>query len=194
MIPLKVQVVKEDGRVEHKLGGSATCVIPTHAKGGISNLVRLLVMRGKFEELSLCEAHMVELTFFGPAYEGVYMDGGIRDSALFKLVDTLGEAIDTLLPHDTLLEYGAIQFSRNEVYIINVLHDDWYLLGVNKFQLSLGTWQAETKKISGTTADWRRWRGLYHLSFVEGWLLMHSHHPLSLEALIASLGVRFLVK
>lgn len=69
--PLKAQVREEDGIAEHTLGGSATCVIPTHIEGGISNLVRLLVMRGKFEELSLCETHMVELTFFGPAYEGV---------------------------------------------------------------------------------------------------------------------------
>lgn len=36
------------------------------------------------------------------------MDGGIRDLTLFKHVDTLGEAIVTLLPHDTLLEYEAI--------------------------------------------------------------------------------------
>ncbi|GLJ40919.1 hypothetical protein SUGI_0846520 [Cryptomeria japonica] len=78
-----------------------------------------LFIHGEFEELSLLEDFMVDLTFSGPAYEGVYMDEGIGDSPWFKRVDILGEAIDTLLPHDTLSECGAAHFSGFEVCMIN---------------------------------------------------------------------------
>ncbi|GLJ31588.1 hypothetical protein SUGI_0633970 [Cryptomeria japonica] len=104
--PLKAQIIEE----ERTLGRSATSVKPTHVEGGKSDLIGLLAIRGKFEELSLLEAHMVKLTFFGPAYERAYMDGVIGDSALFKHVDTPGKTTVTLLPHDTLLEYGTVLF------------------------------------------------------------------------------------
>lgn len=61
--------------IEHKPGGLATNVIPTHIEGEIIDLdlVEPLDIRGEFEGLSLLEAHMVGLTFFGPAYERVYI-------------------------------------------------------------------------------------------------------------------------
>ncbi|GLJ33428.1 hypothetical protein SUGI_0672680 [Cryptomeria japonica] len=94
--PLKDENIDEDEIVEHALGGSVTSVIPTHVEGNISKLVvGPLFIRGEFEELSLLEDFMVELTFSGPAYEVVYMDEGIGDSPWFKHEDILGEAIDT---------------------------------------------------------------------------------------------------
>lgn len=80
-------------------------------------MVEALDVCGEFEGLSLLEAHQVELTSFGPAYEGVYMDGGIADLGLFEHVDTLGEAIDTLFPHDALSKYGADLLLGYEVCI-----------------------------------------------------------------------------
>ncbi|GLJ31147.1 hypothetical protein SUGI_0624080 [Cryptomeria japonica] len=173
----KAQIIEEDEIAEHTVGGRATRFIPTSVEGGISDLVGPLVIRVEFEELSLLEAFVVELTFSKPAYKGVKMDRSIGGSALFKHVDTLGEAIATFLPHDTLLECEFARFSGHVVRIINVLHDVWHLLGRDKCRLSFDAWHNETTEISGTAADRGSWKGLTIIvpllgnSYKFGWTL-----------------------
>lgn len=112
---MKAQIIKEDGIVEHTLGGSATGVISIHVEGGISNLVGLVVIRGEFDkELSLLEARMVELTVLGPAYEGVYMDGGIGDS---------------------LMKSKTALTPRLLTHVMEILSLGWYALGEVETQL-----------------------------------------------------------
>lgn len=55
-------------------------------------MVGLLVICSEFEELSLLEAQMEELSVLGPDYERVYMSGSIGDSLMkyWRSGDTAG--------------------------------------------------------------------------------------------------------